>query len=381
MKKTVKNSISALASLLLATLVVAPAGAQHMISSKAGFVNRTEGKVYISRHDAAENEKGRASIGTQMKNGDVVSTSAGALAEILLNPGSYLRMNENTEVRALDTSLAKVRFEVIKGTVIFEVGEADKKAPIEIVTPNGSLFAVKAGLHRIDVKETGTLVSARQGEIILGEYNQAMVNQGFKIKRGKYAQLTGNPNPVLAKIDKDKIDSFDTWSFNRASLLMAANQMALRQAGSSTLAYGWNYVPFSNCYTFIPRRGLFYSPYGFGFFSSYGNCFACYGSPYGYGYGYGYGWPGAGSGGGSNLPPRVVAGLDRAPIMRQIEGRRVDTGSGSSPGFGGDPGFSSRGVSSSSGSSSGTTSTISAPAPSRGDTSGGGGGRSLPTRP
>ena len=77
-----------------------------------------------------------------------------------------------------------------------------------------------------------------------------------------------------------------------------------------------------------------------------------------------------------NVPPRVIAGNDRAPIRRETEGRRVDSG----PSFSDRSGdFGSRSVSSSSSSVSAPVS-VSAPAPVRSD-SGGGGHAAPPTRP
>ncbi len=392
MKNSFKISFitfAVLAVLMVATCLSNIVSAQHLISSKAGFVNRVEGKVYILRQDSVDGEKGRVSLGSQMRDGDKLSTDAGSLAEVLLNPGSYLRINEKSEVNAVNTSLVQVRFELLKGSIIVEVGEVDKKTPIEIITPHGTLFVTKVGLQRIDSRGEVTSVAVRQGEIHLGTREQVLANNAFKIGRGKVAQLTGTPAPNPAKLDKDSVDRFDIWSFNRAETLMAANQMALRNSNrSGSLAYGWFYDPFYSCYTYIPRRGLFWSPYGFGFFNSWGNCFSCGYGPFGYGYGgYGYGGYGGwvpGSGGGStNLPPRVVSGVDRGPVQRQIEGRRIDTGSvfdRSGGGFG-DSGRSVGSPASSTASSSSRT--LSTPAPSRSESGGtsGGGGRSLPSRP
>lgn len=376
-----RNRISfvTLASLMLALGLSVTANAQYLTSAKAGFVNRTEGKVYILRVDSEDGEKGRVSLGTQMRDGDRISTTVGSFAEVLLNPGSYLRLSENTEVHAVSTDLGSVRFELIRGSVIAEVGEANKQAPIEILTPQGTLTIAKDGLQRIDARESATLVSVRQGEIYIGTRQEFAAKKAMKIGRGKVATLSGAPKPELAKLDKDKVDGFDMWSFSRAQTLTAANVASLRRNRAITaFAGGWYYDPFHNCYTFIPFRSRFFSPYGFGFFNNYYDCY--YYNPY---YWYGYGNRGGyGGGGGSvNTPPaRVVTGVDRAPIRREAEGRSIDTGSvfdSRSGGFGDFGG--SRTISSPSSSSS--TSTISAPAPSRSDSGGGGGRSSMPSRP
>src|SRR5215475_6730411 len=222
----IKNRVSLviLVSFLLPLGLGATAKAQYLISTKAGFINRVEGQVYILRADSEDGEKARASLGTQMRDGDRLRVGDKGFAETLLNPGSYLRLSENAEIRAASIDLNSVRFELIKGSVIAEIGQIDKKTPIELITPNGALTIAKAGLHRIDVKETATLVAVRQGEINLGTRSDLAARDLPKIKSGKVATLTGSYQSVhsdVAKLNKDAIDKFDMWSFDRAQALTA----------------------------------------------------------------------------------------------------------------------------------------------------------------
>ena len=373
-------------SFLLALGLGVTANAQYLISTKAGFVNRAEGKVYILRAGAEDGEKERASFSAQMREGDRLSVEARGFAEALLNPGSYLRLSENSEVRAVSVDLNLVRFELIKGSVIAEIGQVDKKTPIEIITPHGALTIAKAGLHRIDAKESNTLVAVRQGEIHLGTPGDVAAKQSFKIKRGKVATLTGSPQlgqPAIAKLDQDAIDKFDTWSFDRAQALTAANVKALSRSGS--LNSGWYYDSFSNFYTFVPSRSWFWSPYGFGFFNNYRDCHAY--TPYYNGvssYRRSGGNTTGGSASGATVSPRVVSGNDRREVTRATDRRPrlSDTGSDSQGG-----GWRSRG-SGGSGSSGGASSSPSVSSPrstpsnggaSRGRADGPSGGRSMPS--
>ena len=375
------NRYTAVTFLLSVMLAVAgSASAQHLVSSKAGFVNRADGTVYVLRHDSEDGKAGRASLGTQLRDGDQLRTDANSRAEVLLNPGTYLRLDENSEVRAITTSFSNTRFELLKGSVIVESSQIDKAAPIELATPNGTLSLAKDSLIRVDAKTGATWVAVRQGEIFLGERAIALANDGkAKLKRGKLARLTGTPQPELAKVDKDAMDNFDMWSFSRAQTLVAANLASVRQ--NSLLSGGWYYNSGFGCYTFVPSRGYIYSPYGFGFFRNALDCLF-YNPFYGWGYNPYYYNPrsyGSGSTGPviANVPARVVTGNDRAPMRREIPASRgIDAGSG----FG--PEFSGRGISTASSSSvistSSSAGTVSAPAPSR--PSGGGGGGSMPSR-
>jgi hypothetical protein len=251
--------------------------AQYLISSEAGFINRAEGESYITQRGKKDDERVRATPSTQMQDGDRLNLEAGSKMEILLNPGSYLRATENTEIRAVNTSLYRIRFEVIKGSVIIEAGEIDKQTQFEIITPHGLLFITKKGLHRIDTKADLTIVAARQGEIYLGTREQVLGKQAFKIGRGKLAQLTGNSTMALAKLNPDAVDDFDAWSLNRAETIVAANNgILIRSRNQGSLASGWLYDPQLSTYTYIPRKRLYFSPYGFGFFNTYNRCYCCY---------------------------------------------------------------------------------------------------------
>jgi hypothetical protein len=375
------HSLVAVTLLLSLMFVVSGnASAQHLISTKAGFVNRADGTVYVLRHDSEDGKAGRASLGTELREGDQLRTDVTSRAEILLNPGTYLRLNENTEVRAITTSLSNTRFELLKGSIIIESSQIDKTAPIEIITPNGPLALAKDSLIRVDAKTGATFVAVRQGEIFLGTRDVALANQGkAKVKRGKVARLTGGTAPAdLAKVDKDAVDSFDVWSFSRAQTLVAANLSSVRQ--NSLLAGGWYYSSAYSCYTFVPYRGSMFSPYGYGFFRNWADCY-WYNPFYGTGYYNPYYNSGYGNNGGggpvisNNIPARVVAGNDRAPMRREMPaGRGIDGDSGFGASMGG------RGISSSSSSISAPSaapSVVSAPAPAR---SSSGSGSAMPSR-
>jgi hypothetical protein len=376
--------VSLLATAALTSLLTGVGVAQHMISSRAGFVNRVDGAVFIQRQDSDDGERGRASLGTQMRDGDRLITTTGR-AELLLTPGSVLRLNNDSEVRAVNTALDETRFEMVSGSAIVEIAEIDKKTPLQIDTPQGSLSIARKSLIRLDARANETIVSVRQGEIYLGGRDRFQAKGAVKVDHGNIVRLTGAREaanrPEIAKLDKDlAVDAFDEWSFQRADMLAQANYAALRstRSSSNSLSYGWLYDPFFNCYTYVPGSGIFYSPYGFYYFRRYLDWY--YYQPYYY-----YTSPYYNNGGGGG-------GTSRGP--RSIEQARVIAGTGNGAGRaahrdipagrGVDSSYPSRGVSSGTASSS---STISAPrtvdsgaATSRGASggaSGGGGGRGV----
>ncbi len=378
--------------LLLAGVCHQPASAQYLTTTRAGFVNRVEGQVIVQRVGNEENEAGRASLGTQLKEGDQLATLQGSRAEILLSPGSYLRLNENSRVRALGTRFSAMRFEILKGSVIAEVSAEENTTikatnPLEIVTPHGSIAVAKTGVYRFDVQKNTTEVSAFRGECFLGTRDALLAKNALKISKGKTVRLNGSnaAAPELAKIDRPAADDFDEWSFQRAETLVAAHHSVLsRSSALTSLTGGWIFDPFYNCYTFVPFGRRYYTPYGFGFYNSLSAC-SC-GSGYWYPY-YGSGpYNNVGTGTGSSVNPSSVPRLrgenDRSTtVSREVSvGRRVDPGEPATTfSRSTNPGFSdpfSRGVDSSSrawgGSTVSSPSATSTPAPSAGRTTDGG---------
>jgi hypothetical protein len=313
-----------------ALLLVSTAHAQYLVSSKAGFVNRVEGKVNLKLQDGAPDEMNKASLGSQMKEGDRISTSTNSHAELLLSPGSYLRLNEQTEVEAVRTILENTRFDVIQGSVILEVGEIDKKLPVEIGTPRSVVAFNKAGIYRIDVRGKDVAVSVRKGQAYLGTREQLLAKSATKIGGNKVYRLIGDAPPQTAKLSTKVFDAFDQWSYLRAEALVAANYSTLQRARSRTgLLSGWIYDPLMNSYTYIPNSWLFVTPYGFGYYRRYSDCDWCWGgyyNPYYSGGYYGGGSTVGNTGGGSGGAPSRVSDDSRAAsrgqTTREVQSRQ-----------------------------------------------------------
>src|SRR6185503_2155824 len=90
---------------------------KHVISAKAGGVNAVSGRVMVTRSG-----QGPQLLSNQddLKSGDLVTTGVNSQTEILLNPGSYLRVAENSELVLSDSSLDNLLVRLNRGSVIIE---------------------------------------------------------------------------------------------------------------------------------------------------------------------------------------------------------------------------------------------------------------------
>jgi hypothetical protein len=203
--------------------------------------------------------------------GDKVSTGADGKAEILLNPGSYIRLAPNSEFEFLTTSLDDLRLKLIRGSAILEVF-ADKEYSVLVNTPNSQFLAVKSGVYRVDVlADNSSKLEVWEG--------RAQVNS-TDVKEGR-AAVVSNGQTTVAKFDRDEKDALETWSKTRAKELTKLNSRLERRNLRNTLIYGFH----NNTWNMFNSFGLWIYDA-----SISGHCFF----PFGYGwrspYGFYYGW-------------------------------------------------------------------------------------------
>jgi len=236
------------------------------ISAKAGYVNFVEGGVAYKQSN--KDQWKSVLKDTQLADGDQLETGITGRVELLLNPGSYMRLAQRSKLTIHQTDFEDMRFGLIAGTMIIEASNLEQqRLMIEIATPESSIKFKKNGLYRIDVASEGkSTVTVLRGKAIVG-------SNALTVKKGQKALISraGNASPQyqIAKIAKDEVDSFDAWSKQRAELLALANQRLSRRLVSSFSqrpSYGmfgvWVYNSLYGCYTYLPFGWGFSSPYG-----------------------------------------------------------------------------------------------------------------------
>lgn len=320
---------------------VASAADKYLISAKAGGVNFVEGSVSVLRTDG---KSGYLTKRDQIEVGDVVTTGDNSRAEILLNPGSFLRLGPNSSFHFKTTSLDDLRINLEKGSAIFEVF-ASRDFKVRVVTPDTKLLLIRSGVFRVDVLPGGGAnIEVTEGQALLGDRDATLVEAGRSaiLKDGK---------ATVRKFDRGDRDAFEAWSKSRSKDLAKQSAKLKNEALRNTLlssfngggwgmynSFGlWVYNPLYGGYCFLPFGNGWYSPYGYGF----GNCLCNYGLPP-----YVYYPPrsGGGGSGGSNPPPAtpIVTAGNRQPIPPF---ERMGGGGGSGGSFDGVGGGRGRGIS------------------------------------
>src|SRR5207249_3288315 len=109
-----------MSSLILMMLLQLPT-TQFLVSTKAGLVNYVQGTTTVK-------------AATVLAAGKIVQTGPGGAIEILLNPGSYLRMGENSRVVLEKADLYDIAVRILDGSMIIEANGFDKDLPLHVAT-------------------------------------------------------------------------------------------------------------------------------------------------------------------------------------------------------------------------------------------------------
>ena len=236
-------------SLTVGCVLAGAAYGQHVISARSGLIHYIEGEVFLG--DKAVTQK----LGEypDMKAGEHLRTEAGR-AEVLLTPGVFLRLSENSEIALTANALTDTRIDVVKGSVLLEAGEVSKEHSIEFTVAGSVLEVRKRGVFRIDAT-TPPRVRAFDGEITIAD-----VGRSLAVKEGRQAMLTAVP--VVEKFAKDETDAFYRWAGRRSGYLALANISASRRmydqyGNSGWLVGGWYYNPYFGMFTYVPGRGQY----------------------------------------------------------------------------------------------------------------------------
>jgi hypothetical protein len=243
-----------------------------VISAKAGGINAVTGQASVHSRGAAGWHQ--LTITDDLDAGDRVRTAYDGRVEILLNPGSYLRIGGESEVELSNNSLENLEVRLLRGTAIVEATGADGlELNINISTPHTKLAIVRQGLYRLNVVPgDATELIVRKGRVVLSD-SHTNVKGGNKV-------VFSATNVSVAKLTKEekKIEDNEPigiWSKERAETLAKANRRITdRMLTSAFSSYAYN-DPFSrrrlgfwffnrhaSCYTFLPFYYGLSSPYG-----------------------------------------------------------------------------------------------------------------------
>jgi hypothetical protein len=220
-------------------------------------VNYVEGQVSLDGRSLDNKSVGSAQLGPNQ----VLTTGQGK-AEILLTPGAFLRIGNNSSVQMISPDLINTQVEVQHGEAMLEVTAVYAGNNLSIREDGGLTRITKRGLY--DFNADNRTVAVYDGEAQVWKNDQHL-----KLKKGKEALLDA-PKLRASKFDRNAPDQLYAWSKVRSEYeAQASTQYATYVAGYGWPWWGagWYWNPYWDMWGFVPGAGLMYSPFGWGFYS------------------------------------------------------------------------------------------------------------------
>jgi len=229
---------------MMLVLMMQVASTQFLVSTKAGLVNYVKGPATVKA----------ASIAPA---GKTIMTGLGGAVEILLNPGSYLRMGENSKVVLDRVELYDIAVRVLEGSAVIEANGFNKDLPLHVTTSDLKMEIIKDGIYLFAdgkvVVVDGKIRDASNG-LTYGKGYQISDDQGYRAQKVK-TFTTG----------------LELWSQQRDALIAQANLNVARSLQDTrnlpvgSLLDVWLWYPAYGSFIYMPGSG-YRSPYGYSYY-------------------------------------------------------------------------------------------------------------------
>jgi hypothetical protein len=253
-------------SLLVFGIFTAPAWSQNQNARPArmGGINYVEGQASIGTETLTAE-----SVGSVVLEKDQTLTTQTGKVEILLTPGVFLRVADNSRVKMVSPGLANTAVELQKGRASVEVLDIHKENNIRINQDGASTQLLKNGLYEFDADHNQVRVYKGKADVYVG---------GQKVSLGGERELTLGTEGKLRAHSFDTrqyADDFYRWCGLRSAYLSEASINAAQVYigvgpgwyGPGWIGPGWYWAPWFDVWTFLPADGIYYSYFGWGFYS------------------------------------------------------------------------------------------------------------------
>ena len=266
MKRMLPTGIKILTGLFVTAVCAMPQN--YTISAKPGVVNYVEGNVFLDG-TAISPQNLKA---TFVNANETISTDIGK-AEVLLSPGVFLRLGDNTRVRMVSPSLTDAQLELKAGEMMIEADDIVKDSQVTVLDHGNSVLIDRNGLYRFTAGDSAA-VAVLEGKVnVLSGDRKTEIGKGHEI-------LLAEGGLKAKKFDSKAPDELYAWSNVRSEYNAASSYQAAQDVNASSYGGVWGGYGFSgfsnpgwlwnsgfNSWAWLPGSGAFYSPFGYGFYS------------------------------------------------------------------------------------------------------------------
>jgi hypothetical protein len=241
-----------------------------------GTINYIEGQVSLDGQPLGV----RASAA--LHAGQTIATGANGYAEVLLTPGAFLRLGNDSQLRLINAGLADTKAELMRGAAIVEVDRLIKGTNLAVLMNGATAQIEKKGLYDLDAAQQAVRVLDGKARVTeadrsksIGKDDQVLVAGATALKKSGFDANAVKAEPLYVWSEARSRDE------SQANVAIAQNVAAY----GGWYGPGWYWDPFWSFYAYLPADGFLYSPFGWGFYSP--AFIGYYGVPFHYGrYGY-----------------------------------------------------------------------------------------------
>lgn len=262
MRSILRSTLGLVVATLAAPAWANPNPASQMGPAQPGTLNYVEGQATLDGQPVDRNAIGSV----QLQPGQTLATQNGRV-EILLTPGVFIRLGNNSSIRMVSPDLANTEIRLDKGRALVEVDWIQKENMIRVDAGNVPVELQKKGLYDFDADKSQVRVFDGRAAVLESK-------RETHIQGGDEVTLAAGKLKPQSFDKKFYEDDLYRWSQLRSSYVAEANaEMAHTYQGgygwapSPWVGDDWYWDPWFDAYTWLPGDGMFWSPFGFGFYS------------------------------------------------------------------------------------------------------------------
>jgi hypothetical protein len=247
---TKEDDMKILRAVIIATVLLLPA---YALSADLGYmrISLIEGDVQMKTPEAGD--WGFASTNIPLAEGDQVWIPQGGRAELQLNTGTYIRLDENTALQILSMDKDSSQFYLSQGNAYFYY-DAPRGSVIQVDTPDASTRAFDRAIFRIDMSDQY-------------QYTDVAVYKGYvetenrvgktEINAGQMVSLGQNTNGEVAPMGPS--DDWETWNKTRNDRIFARRGESSSYLPAELSAYSYDFDN-SGRWVQVPDYGYVWTP-------------------------------------------------------------------------------------------------------------------------
>ncbi len=246
----------------LTPLLGLPAFAQSVISAHSGLIHLADGAVFLD-DQRVEQKAGKFD---QMKNGSELRTQEGR-AEVLLTPGTFLRIGANSAVRMISNELDNTRVELLNGSAVLDQGsDTLPNTSVTILYNLDQVRIKKPGRYRFDSAPPQVKVETGDADVATADGKSVEAASGYVVAlEGK---LTARKLLSDSSVNGAG-DSLDNWDRARDLSVADSNLDASAASDLSGVIDGWQNNPDAVLQSlgippYPPGMSSYISPYPYG---------------------------------------------------------------------------------------------------------------------